>query len=105
MKKSPSLLFCLAMDLVGMATFLLPAWGEFGDLIWAPLSAIIFYKSFGGKKGVLGAVFSFIEEAVPFLDFIPTFTIAWMYYRFVELPKKQTMEIKTNQRNKVIDIH
>ncbi len=83
MKKSPSLLFCLAMDAVGMLTFAIPGLGEFGDLLWAPLSAIIFYMSFGGKKGALGAVFSFMEEILPFLDFIPTFTIGWLYFRFV----------------------
>ncbi len=105
MKKSPSLLFCIAMDLVGMATYLLPVWGEFGDIVWAPLSAFIFYKSFGGKKGILGAVFNFIEEAVPFLDFIPTFTIAWLYYRFVELPNKQKGEINISDTNNISRIH
>jgi hypothetical protein len=83
MKKSPSLLFCLAMDAIGMLTFAIPGMGEFGDILWAPISAIIFYASFGGKKGALGAVFSFMEEILPFLDFIPTFTIGWLYFRFV----------------------
>ncbi len=105
MKKSPSLMFCIAMDLIGMSTFLLPGLGEYGDILWAPISAIIFFRSFGGRKGLLGGIFNFIEEALPFLDFIPTFTIAWMYFRFVELPKKQEEEIKQPERNKVIDIH
>ncbi|MCU0386991.1 MAG: hypothetical protein MUE71_00100 [Chitinophagaceae bacterium] len=82
MKKSPSLVFCLAMDAVGMLTYSIPFLGEFGDIVWAPVSAIIFYLSFGGRKGALGAIFNFLEEAVPFLDFIPTFTLAWLYARY-----------------------
>jgi hypothetical protein len=53
MKKSPSLLFCLIMDGLGMLTFAVPWFGEFGDIFWAPVSALIFYASFGGKKGAL----------------------------------------------------
>lgn len=87
MKKSPSLLFCLAMDAIGMLTFVIPGFGEFGDIVWAPLSAIIFFAGFGGKKGALGAIFSFLEEMLPFSDVIPTFTIAWLYFRFVESKK------------------
>lgn len=78
MQKQPSLAFCLLMDLIGMATYAVPFFGEFGDLIWAPVSALIFYKSFGGTKGMLGGAFNFIEELIPGLDFIPTFTI--MYF-------------------------
>jgi hypothetical protein len=72
------------MDAIGMLTFAIPFFGEFGDILWAPLSAIIFFSSFGGKKGAAGALFNFLEEILPFLDFIPTFTIAWFYFRYVE---------------------
>lgn len=104
MKKSPSLLFCLAMDAIGMLTFVIPWFGEFGDIVWAPLSAIIFYTSFGGKKGALGAVFSFMEEILPFLDFIPTFTIAWLYFRFVESKKNIGGEQLNQIKNRVVNI-
>jgi hypothetical protein len=82
-KQKPSLLFCLAMDAIGCATYLLPGLGEFGDIIWAPVSAIIFFISFGGWKGALGGVFNFIEEILPGTDFIPSFTIMWLlkYWR------------------------
>ena len=43
--KKPSLLFCIVMDLIGMASYVVPALGEWSDTIWAPLSAYIFYKS------------------------------------------------------------
>jgi hypothetical protein len=75
--KKPSLLFCIVMDLIGMASFFVPALGEWSDLVWAPLSALIFYRSFGSIGGILGGGFSFLEEIVPFTDIIPTFTIAW----------------------------
>ena len=102
MKKSPSLVFCLAMDAVGMLTYAIPFLGEFGDVVWAPLSAMIFFFSFGGKKGAFGALFNFVEEIVPFLDFIPTFTIAWIYQRYFE--KKNP--VSTNLwHQRVIDIH
>lgn len=76
-QKSPSLLFCIIMDAIGMLSFAIPGIGEFSDVIWAPVSAIIFAKTFGGSKGVLGGIFNFIEEAMPGLDIIPSFTIMW----------------------------
>ncbi len=75
--KKPSLWFCILMDAMGMLTYLLPGVGEWGDSVWAPLSAYIFYASFGSIGGVLGGIFNFIEESLPFTDLIPTFTIAW----------------------------
>lgn len=76
-QKSPSLLFCIIMDAIGMLSFTIPGIGEFSDIIWAPISALILAKTFGGAKGVLGGIFNFIEEAMPGLDMIPTFTIMW----------------------------
>lgn len=70
------------MDAVGYLTYLLPVIGEWGDIIWAPISAYLFYKMFGGKTGKVGALISFAEEILPFVDFIPTFTIGYIYNRF-----------------------
>ena len=81
-KKQPSLVFCILMDVIGYATFAVPVIGELGDIIWAPLSAIIFFKTFGGWKGAFGGIFNFVEEILPGLDFIPTFTIAWFWKRY-----------------------
>jgi len=69
------------MDAIGYASYTVPFLGEAGDLLWAPLSALIFYKAFGGRKGVLGGLFNFAEELLPFTDFIPSFTIAWLLQR------------------------
>jgi hypothetical protein len=73
----PSLVLCLLLDAIGYFTYAIPFLGEFGDIIWAPVSGLIFYRLFGGWKGALGGLFSFAEEILPFTDFIPTFTIAW----------------------------
>lgn len=73
----PNITICIIMDLLGMATFTIPVFGELLDVVFAPVSAIIFYLLFGRKIGLLGGVFNFMEELFPFTDFIPTFTIAW----------------------------
>jgi len=88
-KPPPSLLFCIFMDAIGCATYVLPGIGEFGDIIWAPISAIIFYKTFGGWKGAFGGVFNFIEEILPGTDFIPSFTIMW-FWKYWKAPYSTT---------------
>ena len=81
-KQQTSLLFCLAMDAVGYATYAFPFLGEFGDLIWAPISALIFFRTFGGWKGAFGSVFNFFEELLPGTDFVPSFTLMWAWNYF-----------------------
>ena len=70
------------MDLIGYATYAIPFLGEFADIIWAPISAIIFFISFGGWKGALGGIGNFIEEILPGTDFIPSFTIMWFLQNY-----------------------
>ncbi|MFV0471366.1 MAG: hypothetical protein ACK5L7_04955 [Paludibacteraceae bacterium] len=88
----PNLTFCVIMDLLGMATYALPFTGEWGDMIWGPVSAMIFYRSFRGMTGAVGSVVSLIEELVPFLDFVPTFTIGYFYTK--HQIKKNTKAVK-----------
>ncbi|KIC91083.1 hypothetical protein HY58_08730 [Flavihumibacter sp. ZG627] len=77
----PSLALCLLLDAVGYFTYAMPFLGEFGDLVWAPISGLIYYKLFGGWRGALGGFFSFAEEILPFTDFIPTFTLGYIAQR------------------------
>ena len=72
----PNLMLCIVMDLLGLVSYAVPMLGEVTDVIWAPVSAVIFYRVFGGPVGAFGSVFNLIEELFPGLDFIPTFTIA-----------------------------
>lgn len=90
-KPLPSLAACILMDVLGYATFAVPVLGEFLDILWAPLSAMIFFRMFGGTKGMLGGAFNFFEEIMPGLDFIPTFTIAWAVQFFRR--KKNTVTL------------
>ncbi len=95
MKKQPSLQLCLLMDAIGCITFLIPVIGEAFDIVWAPISAIIFYFAFGGRKAMYGAAFNLVEEIVPFMNFIPTFTIAWLWQKYmVKKPSNNVIEIK-----------
>ncbi|HSB94357.1 MAG TPA: hypothetical protein VLC28_14640 [Flavitalea sp.] len=81
-QKEVSLAFCILMDFIGYASYAVPFLGEFADILWAPVSAFIFYRTFGGWKGAFGGVFNFVEELLPGLDFIPTFTITWVVNYF-----------------------
>ena len=89
----PSIVFCIVMDLTGMLTYALPALGELADIVWAPISAFMFYKLFGGRLGAIGSVLNFVEEIVPFTDFIPSFTIAW-FIRKNEIAKSSFQKVE-----------
>ncbi len=80
-RKEPSLIFCILMDVIGFATYSVPLLGEFGDILWAPISSVIFFLTFGGWKGAMGGVFNFIEEILPGTDFIPSFTLMYFLQR------------------------
>jgi hypothetical protein len=90
------------LDLIGCTSYLLPFFGEAEDLLWAPLSGIIFYFMFGKRFGALGGIFSFLEEISPGLDFIPTFTIAWLIRKRgiekYQKPKKADLKYLTLNR-------
>ena len=70
------------MDFLGYATYSIPIIGELADIIWAPISAMIFFMMFRGWKGAFGGMFNFVEEILPGLDFIPTFTLTWVWHYF-----------------------
>jgi hypothetical protein len=69
------------MDFIGYASYSVPILGEFADIIWAPVSGLLFFMMFGGWRGAMGGVFSFFEELLPGTDFIPSFTIMWLMRR------------------------
>ena len=66
-------------DAIGMLSFSIPFIGEFSDVVWAPLSGYILAKMYKGRTGKMVGIFSFLEEAIPFTDVIPTFTLMWIY--------------------------
>ena len=75
MKKYQILLLSLLFDALGYVSLIFPPF----DFVWAPLSAYLMTKLYKGREGKIAAVISFIEEALPFLDVVPTFSLMWMY--------------------------
>jgi len=75
MSKKQKLIIGIVFDLIGMISYVLPII----DVVWAPLSAYLVTRLYKGNVGKVGGIISFIEEAVPGLDFFPTFTLTWLY--------------------------
>ena len=72
-KKYKKLILSIILDVIGFFT-VIPF-----DIIWAPISGYIITKMYKGNKGKVAGIISFLEEIIPFLDIIPTFTIMWIY--------------------------
>jgi len=88
-KKYALLLLSILFDGVGMLSFVIPMVGEFSDVIWAPLSAFLIYKMYKGVEGKVGSLVAFIEEAGVFgTDFLPTFTLTWIYKYLIKKDKE-----------------
>jgi hypothetical protein len=86
-KRSPAelqkLLVCLALDVVGFAPelILVGPLGEYLDVVWAPMYAFVIYSMFGSRPLVYRitlATAGFLEEVLPYTDFIPSATIGWV---------------------------
>ncbi len=73
----------IALDMVGWLSFALPGTGEFFDALWAPLSAYILMKMYPGSVGKIMGTVEFVEELLPATDFIPTFTLTFLYDTFL----------------------
>jgi hypothetical protein len=92
--KIRNLFLGLVFDALGMVSFLIPGIGEFSDIIWAPISGWLMTRMYKGKIGQAAGVIAFLEELVPGLDFIPSFTLMWIY----------TYVIKASRKGKVIEV-
>ncbi|MEM6515076.1 MAG: hypothetical protein AAF688_02755 [Bacteroidota bacterium] len=79
LSKYKKLVLGMVFDILGSITFFIPGVGEFADIIWAPASAYLMGKMYKGKSGKIASIIAFIEEALPFTDIIPTFTLMWIY--------------------------
>ena len=75
MKKYPKLLLSIFLDAIGYVSLIFPPL----DFVWAPLSGYIMTRLYKGKSGRIAGIIAFIEEALPYTDVIPTFTIMWFY--------------------------
>jgi hypothetical protein len=73
--KKTLLIIGIICDALGYLSLVFPVF----DFLWAPLSAYLMLKMYKGTRGKIAAGISFLEEALPFLDIIPTFTLMWVY--------------------------
>lgn len=90
LSKNKKLALSILFDIIGMLTFF--------DIIWAPASAYLMSKMYKGTKGKIAGVVSFIEEAIPGFDIIPTFTIMWfLTYVFNKEEKPITVEVEAEK--------
>ncbi len=78
-QKKQRLFIGILFDLLGVATYFIPALAEIGDLAWAPIAAATFFGMYRGATGIIGGSIVFIEELFPFTDVVPTFTLAWLW--------------------------
>lgn len=78
---------CVLLDGLGYLSYFILGIGESIDVVWAPLAGWLNYKLFREEAGTGGAIFTFIEEALPGTDFIPSFTITWVYAYIVRKNK------------------
>lgn len=77
--KNRDLIISILLDIVGYFSYAIPFIGEFSDVVWAPIAAFLMTRIYKGRIGRTAGVLEFIEEIIPFTDFIPTFTLTWIY--------------------------
>jgi hypothetical protein len=87
----------IIFDLVGMGSYLIPVVGPFLDVLWAPYAAKKMSEMYKGTEGKIASVIVFLEEILPMSDFIPTFTLMWLYtFVWKKAPQEspQTIEVE-----------
>ncbi len=86
-------------DIIGVLSTLIPVVGPFLDILWAPYAAKKMGDMYDGQSGKIASWIVFIEEIIPGTDFIPTFTLMWLY-TFVFSSEKpgrmQPIEVEVN---------
>ncbi|MBR3938689.1 MAG: hypothetical protein IKJ67_01765 [Bacteroidales bacterium] len=87
-RKLPRLYQCIIMDAVGMFSYFVPGFGEVFDAVWGFVAGLVFYYWF---RTTIGSLLSGLEEVLPFSDFIPSFTIAYFYFKNKQKRKQQTI--------------
>jgi len=87
LSKNKKLVFSIVLDAVSMLTF-----GVL-DVFWAPASGYLMSKMYKGNRGKIAGVISVIEELIPGLDMIPTFTIMWFLTYVFNKEEEEVIEV------------
>ncbi len=90
-KKIKYLFLGLLFDLAGMLSFMLPGIGEFSDVIWAPLAGWLMTRMYKGNLGKAAGVVTFLEELLPGMDFLPSFTLMWLYTYVIKRGRQEAV--------------
>jgi hypothetical protein len=85
--KIAKLIIGLLLDGVGLLSYAIPVIAESTDIIWAPIGAFVLATMYKGSVGKIGGIIEFLEEIIPGLDFIPTFTLTWIYEYYIAKKK------------------
>lgn len=85
--KNRNLILGIVFDAIGMLSFSIPLLGEFSDVVWAPIAGFMMTWMYKGTVGKMGGIFTFLEEIIPFTDFIPSFTLTWIYNYWIKKEK------------------
>lgn len=91
LSKHKKLALSILFDAIGMVTLF--------DIIWAPISGYLMANMYKGTKGKVAGVISFIEEALPGFDIIPTFTLMWLYTYVIKKESNEVQPIKVRSNN------
>lgn len=81
--------YSLVFDALGYVSFIFPPF----DIVWAPAAGYLMTKLYKGKSGKIAGMIAFIEEALPFTDIIPTFSLMWLY-TYVFKSKEVIIEVE-----------
>ncbi len=98
-QKIVKLFISIFVDAIGLVSYFFPGLGENSDLAWAPVASVINYLLFKGKIGVFGGGITFLEEVLPFTDFIPSVTLSWMMKYWINNEKSYKEFVKKHQSN------
>lgn len=77
--RKAKLIMSIIFDAIGMASYAIPLLAEITDVVWAPISGMLLVAMYKGTTGKIAGMVGFLEEMLPGVDFIPTFTLTWIY--------------------------
>ncbi|KGO96982.1 hypothetical protein Q767_04615 [Flavobacterium enshiense DK69] len=86
--RNRNLILGIIFDLVGYASYGVPFLAEITDVVWAPIAGFVLSRMYKGTVGRVGGLLEFLEELIPGTDFIPTFTLTWIYTYLIKKEEK-----------------